>query len=149
MAILFIRKFTSFLFFLIVINSYSQTRDTTFVLKDSLSGIRKEIHTIESGTGGGNSGAGPSEIKISLTKFDRHDKVIYQSNTTKTFEGCFRGTEKFDITIFDNTGSYKKAYLKRKKIILELFDKDKKLLSKKKITYDKFPFADWVDPDGW
>lgn len=130
------------LFFLSSFFGYTQKGDTTLVSVDPKSGIKTIIQFSfkEAEEGKGRMTARITDRTIS--KFDKTGNLFYKSHLISTLKGCIRQYANYEVFCKDQSGAYKTLKQKQGKFIVKSFDKNGKLISKKK---DDYIYANWLD----
>lgn len=110
-------------------------------------GIKKEIETIDYGTGGGFTGSEPRLTKQTIKKYNLKNQIVYFSRKEIHRDGCLYSTPFWKILSIDSTGIRKEYSVKEDFAIIKIKDVNNKLL--KEITQKRSEFItpDWFDKD--
>lgn len=110
-------------------------------------GIRKEVKTIEYGTGGGITGSAPELTKKTIKKYDRNNKVFYYSEKEIHLNGCFYSIPVWRVFTTDSLGISKEYSVKKNIAIIRIIDANNNVIGYKTQERSNFILPDWFDSE--
>jgi len=113
----------------------------------SQNGIRKEIETIEYGTGGGITGTEPELTKQRIKKYNSKNELFYTSQKEIHRNGCLVSTELWEISTTDSAGITREFSLRDNVAVIKIKDSENKVIEHKTQEFSKFIKPDWIDDD--
>jgi hypothetical protein len=129
-------------------NLSAQKIDTTTSVIDKLTGTKKEVHTVKTGTTATLFGTAPNITERTITIYDSNGKIIYLSHYKEEQNGCEVSILLRDAIAYYADGSSKTLKMKRKgKPKVESHYKKGSLPSRASLHHNNQKIYDWLEKE--